>query len=134
MRQVNSTVLRTALSLILGLCLSIGAMAQNWVVTGVVQDDAGEPITGASITVKGSKIGTVTDIDGNFRLTTTKGVTIVASFIGYKPVELVADTHELKFVLTQNAELLDEVVVLGYGTQARKQDLSGAVGVISNTE
>lgn len=134
MKKVNQTILRTALSLIMGLCLSIGLSAQNWVVTGVVQDEAGEPITGASVTVRGTKNGAVTDLDGRYRLNVTKGATLVASFIGYKPAEGVADTHELNFTLKQDSELLDEVVVLGYGASARKQDLSGAVGVISNAD
>lgn len=106
------------------------AIMQANTVKGIVIDTTGEPIIGANVMVKGSTNGTITDIDGNFTLANAKG-TLVISFIGYKSQEIVVKGHEntLKIVLKEDSELLDEVVVVGYGTM-KKESLTGAVTAV----
>ncbi len=116
---------------------SASAAQQNTkTVSGVVKDAAtGESIIGASIVVKGTTIGTVTDLDGTFTLDVPADAVVEVSCIGYSTVEVsVAGKTTLNVALAEDARLLEEVVVMGYGAQARKQDLSASVGVISNTE
>lgn len=109
---------------LLALCLSVTLSAQNRV-TGTVSDEVG-PVIGASVLEKGTTNGTVTDLDGNFALTVKKGATLVVSSIGYKTQEIaVGNQSDLKISLSEDAEFLDEVVVVGYGTMKRS-DLSGA--------
>ena len=134
MQQFNLRFYRTFLTLILGLFLSIGAYAQQISVTGIVKDQSGEPIIGANILVKGTTNGVITDLDGKFAVTTNKNDILVISFVGYTPQELPVSTQPMIVVLKEDSELLDEVVVLGYGANTRKQDLSASVGVVSNTE
>lgn len=100
-------------------------------VKGRVLDAAGEPVIGASVMVKGTSNGTITDVDGNFILNNVTGP-IVISFIGYKTQEINAsDGKPVKVVLKEDAELLDEVVVVGYGTQ-KKATLTGSVTVVND--
>ena len=90
-------------------------------VKGLVVDANGEPIIGASVLLKGTTNGTITDIDGNFTLQGVKAGTLVISYIGYKTQEVVVSGNaSLKVVLTEDSEVLDEVVVVGYGTQKRR--------------
>ena len=106
-----------------------GAYAQTNGIGGTVTDNAGEPIIGASVKVKGStNMGTVTDIDGNFKLDVKPGETLIISYIGCKDQEVKAGEN-LKIVLQDNSEVLGEVVVTGYQVQ-RKADLTGAVSVM----
>lgn len=129
MKQVNFRILRTILPLILGLFLSVGVYAQNITVKGHVKDALGGVI-GANVVEKGyAANGTITDLDGNFTLTVPQGATLVVSFIGYKTQE-VAATPSVIVTLQDDAELLNEVVVIGYGT-AKKNDLTGSVTAIS---
>ena len=103
------------------LLMSVVAFAQNQV-TGHVADATGEPIIGANVTVKGTTVGTITDIDGNFTLEvgSTDG-TLVVSFIGYKSAEAaIKGKSPINVILQEDTETLDEVVVVGYGTQNRK--------------
>lgn len=109
------------------------AMAQNNTVKGVVKDATGEPIVGASVVVKGMTQGTVTDVNGNFSLDCKPGQTLVISYIGFANQEVVASSN-VNVTLQEDRALLDEVVVLGYGVQAKKKDLSAAVGVIADPE
>jgi len=96
-------------------------------ISGKVVDDSGEPVIGASIRVKGTQIGTVTDLDGNFTLNATSGSILVISYIGYKTQEITADGRtSLNITLQENTELLDEVVVVAYGQQ-KKTTLTGSV-------
>ena len=87
------------------------ALAQNNV-TGTVVDEAGEPVIGASVMVKGTKTGTVTDVDGKFSLNNVQGKTIVVSYIGYDNKEVRAQ-NGMKIQLNSNSQALDEVVVTG---------------------
>lgn len=102
------------------------------IVTGEVVDESGVPIVGATIVVQGNaSVGTVTDIDGVFKLETSESkLSLVISFIGYKTQEIEAYPGKLlKVVMTPDVELLDEVVVIGYGT-VKKKDLTGAVSSV----
>lgn len=114
------------------LLMSVVAFAQNQV-TGHVTDATGEPIIGANVTVKGTTVGTITDIDGNFTLEvgSTDG-TLVVSFIGYKSAEAaIKGKSPINVILQEDTETLDEVVVVGYGTQNRKS-LTGAISDVKS--
>lgn len=108
------------------------AEAQTIEVSGTVTDSNGESVIGATVKEKGTSNGTVTDVEGNFRLQARAGATIVVSYIGYDNVEMAAGKN-LKITLKEDAAELNEVVVTGYTTQ-RKADLTGAVSVVSVDE
>lgn len=132
MKQVNLRICQTILTLMLGLFLSVGAYAQNITVKGHVKDALGGVI-GASIVEKGNATnGTITDFDGNFSLNVPKGATLVISFIGYKTQE-VAAAPSIIVTLVEDSEMLDEVVVVGYG-RTKKDDLTGSVTAIKPDE
>lgn len=105
------------------------ANAQQVNVSGVIKDATGETIIGASVMVKGTKTGTVTDFDGRFHVECTPGATLVISYIGYQTQEVKA-ADGMNVVLQEAANDLNEVVVTGYTTQ-RKADLTGAISVVS---
>ncbi|ADV44999.1 TonB-dependent receptor [Bacteroides helcogenes] len=133
MKQVNLRICRTILTLIIGLFLSVGVYAQNITVKGHVKDAVGEVI-GANVVEKGNTTnGTITDLDGNFTLSVRKGATLIVSFIGYKSQEVVVNGPSVIVTLQDDAELLSEVVVIGYGT-AKKNDLTGSVTAIKPDE
>ena len=98
-------------------------------VNGIVKDAAGETVIGASVMVKGTKTGTVTDFDGNFHVECAPGSTLVISYIGYKTQEVKASDN-MEVTLQEDANDLQEVVVTGYTTQ-KKADLTGSVAVVS---
>lgn len=102
-------------------------------VKGAVVDATGEPVIGASILVKGTSNGVITDVDGNFTLNNVeRDATLVVSYVGYKTQEIrVGGKTSFKIVLAEDAEVLEEVVVVGYGVQ-KKQSLTGAVTAISS--
>ena len=106
--------------------------AQN--ITGTVVDESGIGIPGVNILVKGTSTGAVTDFDGNFSITAKSGDVLVASYIGYATQEVnVGSATTIKITLKQDLESLDEVVIVGYGTQ-KKSDLTGAVGTVSGKD
>ena len=107
---------------------TLSASAQGRTIQGIVEDSSGEPLTGATVIIVGSKDGVITDIDGNFRLNNVKNSDrIRVTYVGFVPQEVaVGNQNNLKIVLEENTEVLEEVVVIGYGT-ARKKDLTGAV-------
>lgn len=129
MKQVNLRIYRTILTLLLGLFLSAGAYAQQISVKGTVKDQNGEPVIGANVLVKGTTNGVITDVDGKFALQTTEKDVLEISFLGYKTQEVKASSKPITIILQEDAELLDEVVVIGYGT-SRKEDLSTAVSTV----
>ena len=110
------------------LTYSLGTWAQSITLKGIVKDDFGESIIGASVLQKGTTNGTVTDLDGNFTLTVpNKNAVLVISFIGYLTQEItVGNQTHFNVLLKEDAQNLDEVIVIGYGT-AKKSDLTGAV-------
>lgn len=134
MKQVNLRIYRTILTLLVGLFLSAGAYAQQISVRGIVKDQMGEPVIGANVLVKGTSNGVITDIDGKFALSAAKNDILIISFVGFTSQEIPVTGKDLMVTLKEDTGLLDEVVVLGYGANARKQDLSAAVGVLSNTD
>lgn len=110
---------------------SISVYAQQLTVNGTVKDVSEEPIIGASVLVKGTGNGAITDLDGNFTLSNVPlGATIEVSFIGYQAqAKRVSDAEPLLFTLAEDTKLLDEVVVVGYGVQ-KKSDLTGSVSQV----
>ena len=103
-------------------------------ITGVVKDANGEPIIGANITVKGQSIGTITDIDGQFTLDAPEDATLQISYIGYTAQDIdVKGRKEFNITLKEDNKMLDEVVVVGFGTQ-KKVNLTGAVGIATAKE
>ncbi|MCD8044718.1 MAG: TonB-dependent receptor [Tannerellaceae bacterium] len=109
----------------------IGVYAQNTEINGTVVDNFGEPVIGANVQVKGTTTGTITDLDGYFSIQAPPSGTLVVSYIGYKSQELALGKKTYHIVLTEDTELLEEVVVVGYGVQ-RKATLSGAVTAIGS--
>ena len=104
------------------------AVQQNNVVRGQVKDKMGEPIIGATVKVKGSNLGVVTDIDGNFEMRNApSGGVLVITYVGYKPQEVAFKAGQsVNVTIEEDVETLQEVVVVGYGTM-RKKDLTGSV-------
>lgn len=106
---------------------------RNISVKGVVLDPAGEPIIGASVLLKGvNGVGTITDVDGNFILSVPVDGVLQVSYIGYKTTEVkVNGQSSLKVTLMEDTEMLDEVVVVGYGIQ-KKASVTGSVAAINS--
>jgi len=127
MKQVNIKTPLRMLVLLLGLFLSVGAFAQIDV-KGHVQDAQGEPIIGATVRVVGTQTATVSDFDGNFVLKANQGADISVSYVGYQ-TQTVKAAANLSITLQEDAAVLDNVVVIGYG-RARKTDLTGSVTAI----
>ena len=96
-------------------------------VTGVVVDAAGLPLIGVNVSVKGTTEGTITDLDGKFNLNVSSQSMLVISYIGYKTVEIPV-RENVRVVLEEDSQALEEVVVVGYGTM-RKSDVTGSIGV-----
>ena len=114
--------------LLVFLMTTVTGFAQNKTVSGIVVDKAGEAVIGASVLVKGTSNGTITDFDGKFTLSNVpeKGI-ITITYIGYEGQDIsIAGKNTLKVILAEDTETLDEVVVVGYGTQ-KKTDLTGSV-------
>ena len=112
------------------LSFSLTALAQQKV-TGKVKDSSGEPVIGASVVVKGNNtMGTITDFDGNFMLDVPTKSVLVISYIGYVTQEVpTAGKKSLEIILKEDTKTLDEVVVIGYGTQ-RKGDVTSSVASV----
>lgn len=123
---------KALLMLIAGLCMSVSVFAQQMTVTGVVKDPTGEPVIGANVIIKGTTNGTVTDIDGKFLLSASKGDIISVSFIGYKMQELPV-ASDMNIILAEDSQMLENVVVIGYGT-VKKNDATGSVIAIKPDE
>ena len=117
------------------LCImTIGfAYAQNRTVKVSVTDTSEEPIIGASVQVKGTTRGGITDVNGNFQIEVSSQDHLIISYVGYKTTQVSAQKTDIKVVLEEDLEMLDEVVVVGYGTQ-KKATLTGAVSAVTNDE
>ncbi len=112
-------------------CFIIGTASlsaqQQYTLKGEVLDQIGEPLTGVSVIVKGPTLGVTTDIDGNFAIKVKNGDLVQFSYIGCKPQEVkVTGQNDIKITMEDDSEVLDEVVVIGYGSM-RKKDLTGSV-------
>ena len=110
----------------------VEAVKQQKSINGIVADEQGEPIIGASVLEKGTTNGTITDLDGRFTLSIGKGTELIVSYVGYttKTVKI-GNQSTIKIVLIEDTKTLDEVVVIGYGTQ-KKSSVTGAIDVISS--
>ena len=125
MKQVNIRIPSRMLALFVGLLLTVGAFAQQITVKGHVKDATGEAIIGATIKIAGTQQGTVSDFDGNFTLKADPGATLNISYIGYQPANVRAAAN-LVVTLQDDAQVLQDVVVIGYGT-VKKSDATGSV-------
>ena len=113
---------------------AIEVVQQNSTIKGKVVDANGEPIIGANVMEKGTTNGTITDFDGNFTLNVSKKSSLIISYIGYKTIEVSvaqAKAGKLDVTLQEDSEALDEVVVIGYGTQ-KKADVTSAVASVKS--
>ena len=126
----NLKKLQKPLAVLFLLCLlPAGAMAQS-IVKGVVNDEAGEPIIGATVKVQGTNEGSITDMDGNFSVRANANATLNVSYIGYESQSVaVGGKSFLTIVLKEDSRTLDDVVVIGYGTM-KKSDISGSVATV----
>ena len=112
----------------------VNEVLQSSVVKGVVKDSNGEPLLGVNVLVKGTTIGAVTDIDGNFSFEAPAGCTLVISYIGFESQEVkVKGNAPLNIILKEDSEALDEVVVVGYGVQ-KKSDVTGALSSVKGDD
>lgn len=125
--------MRSLMTALLCVLLSFSAIAQNRLtVTGVVSDENGEPLAGAGVLIEGTTKGTVTDIDGKYSIEAAKGTVLVFNYIGYKNQNvIVREKASINVTLEPDRTVLDEVVVVGYGTM-KKSDLTGSVSSVSS--
>ena len=123
---------RSILLLLLTTVLSLGAFAQTTTVSGVItSSEDGEPLIGATVKVKGTTVGTTTDIDGNYTIKVDANGTLQFSYMGYEGVDRqVKGQSTINVVMDPQQDLLDEVVVVGYGT-VKKSDLTGSVASVN---
>ena len=129
--QLNRKLVLT-FAFLLGLTLP--GFAQKITIHGYVDDDMGEPLIGATVMEKGTTNGTATDIDGNFTLNVAPDATLLISYVGYDPMEVpVNGQTELRITMQQNAQMLAETVVIGYGS-VKKSDATGSVSVVKPDE
>ena len=118
--------------LLLTFLFTIASIGQTLNVTGVVKDaTTGEVLPGVSISVKGTTLGTETDFDGLYSIKVDKGATLVFNYLGYQKKEVVVNESTINVSLSESAETLDEIVVIGYGTQTKKE-VTGAVTVVGS--
>ena len=138
---MNSKKLNPRIWMMLLLLCALGSMfpalaQQTRTITGLVTDEAKEPLIGASVVVKGTTVGTITDFDGNFVLSVPTGaIALEFSYVGYKSktITVPATTKVVNVQLSDDAQVLSDVVVIGYGT-TRKSDLTGSVSNVSSKE
>ncbi len=113
--------------------LGVGAFAASArTVKGVVVDETGEPLIGATVQVEGTSTGVTADLDGNFAINANDGQTLLISYVGYTPqkIKVTSGTNDVKVELKPNDEMLEDVVVIGYGSM-KKKDLTGAITQIN---
>ncbi len=117
------------LMLLCSTLFSMSVFAQTQTVTGNIADDQGEPLLGANVLEKGTSNGTVSDFDGNYTINVSQGATLVVSYVGYETKEIPVEMQTTINISLKADNTLDEVVVVGYGTQ-RKSDLTGAISSV----
>ena len=135
MKTLLSSKGRTFRSILSMLCLAllfpVMAMGQTKA-SGVVIDNFGDPVLGASVVEKGTTNGCTTDLDGKFELTVNKGATLVISFVGFTSQELKAAAN-MNVTLEEDSKTLEETIVVGYGVQ-KKSSLTGAVSQVKSED
>ena len=124
MKQVNIRIPFRMMALLIGLFLSVGAFAQM-TVKGHVKDSKGEDIIGATVRVAGTQVAALTDFNGNFTLKANQGTTLEISYVGYQTARVAAAAN-MEVTLQEDAQMLSDVVVIGYGT-VKKSDATGSV-------
>ncbi|PSK84808.1 SusC/RagA family TonB-linked outer membrane protein [Prolixibacter denitrificans] len=122
--------MRRFLLLVAAMMVAFSSVAQKRTVTGMVTDQSGAPLPGVNIVVKGTTNGTITDFDGKYQLDAKASDVLKFSFLGYIPQEIPASNSVINVQLKEDTKSLDEVVVVGYGTQ-KKSDITGAVASVS---
>ena len=131
MSKTRQPLRKRLLLCLMTLLMPLSLLAQDIKVQGVVKDQTGETVIGATVMQKGPTNGTVTDFDGNFSLTVPSNATLTISYIGFATQDIpVNGQTEFSIVMKDDAQTLSEVVVVGYGTM-RKSDLTGAVGSLA---
>ena len=135
MKYISSSFGNKIGMMLLFLMFGLLANAQSRKIAGQVIDDKGEPIIGANVAVKGSSgtTGTITDLDGNFTVNLPEGEKLTVSYIGYITQVITPKTNTIKITLVEDTKSLNEVVVIGYGTQKMK-NVTGSVATISAEE
>lgn len=123
---------RKILFALMAMLFSFSAFAQQLTVTGQVLDAQKEPLIGVSVLEKGTSNGTITDLDGNFTLNVSPDGTLVFSYVGYKTQELKA-SRQMQITLEEDSEVLDEVVVIGYGS-VKRRDVTTAISSVSTKD
>lgn len=130
----NDSVMRRLATLISLLLLVIPmALAQEVKVTGTVVDGLNEPMIGVNVLEKGTRNGTITDLNGKYTLTVQRGATLVFSYIGYTTQERIAASGVVNVTMGEDTERLDEVVVVGYGVQ-KKSSVTGAISQVKSED
>ena len=131
---MRNSVMKSLAIFVLSLSTAVAAFAQGAVVTGRVLDEQNEPMIAAGVMQKGTTNGSVTDLDGAFRLVVPKGATIVVTTIGYLPQEYVitGDTN-LEVKMELDTQMIEETVVVGYGVQ-KKSDVTGAISQVKSED
>ena len=133
MKKIYRGILRIA-SVFLLLLMASTAYSQSRSVTGTVTDESDSPMPGVNVIIKGTTVGTTTDVNGNYTLQANSGDIIVVSFIGYTAQEIqVANQTRIDLKLQEDVATLQEVVVVGYGVQ-RRSDLTGAIASVSGED
>lgn len=118
--------------LIFLLAVSSAALAQERTITGTVKDASGSTLPGVNVSIKGTTLGTTTDINGSYRITMTSG-TLVFSFIGFTTQEILIENQStVDVVLAESASTLEEIIVVGYGAQ-KKKDISTAISLVDES-
>lgn len=112
---------------------NVSADKGNSKITGVIYDENGEPMIGATVKLKDSNEVVSTDIDGRFSINASKGQKLIVSYVGYNPYEVSINSDEMTIDMTDNNNVLDEVVVIGYGV-VKKKDLTGAVASVKGED
>lgn len=129
-KQLGSRVLM----LLAAFCFfSVTALAQGWTTTGDVYDESGEPVIGASVMEEGTANGTSTNVDGHFSLTVKPNAKLVISYVGMKPVTIAAKNGNVTVNMTNDTQVLDDLVVIGYGVQ-KKSDVTGAIASVNTSD
>ena len=140
-QSLSGSIILFLMTVFAGLLIPLGTEAaplsdrnEKISVKGVVTDPQGEPLIGASVFIKGTSEGSITDIDGAFQLEVEIGTALTVSYIGYETAEVVVlNAAKMSVVLNPDSKTLDEVVVIGYGT-VKKRDLTGSVASVRGEE
>ena len=129
---MNSKLMFYKLVCLVFLCLSFSGYSQNKNINGIVSDDSGMPLPGVNVIIKGTSTGASTDFDGEFNLSAATGQTLVFSYVGFKAKEVVVgNVNTYNVILDADNALLDEIIVVGYGSQKKSDVISSVTSVKS---